>query len=120
MRKSIIIASLLALGACQAGTATLTAAGVAPDTAATISADTLAAGTLGCQYGPQIAAVVGVKVNHATSAAVAAACSVIAVAGQPVVGAVPAPLPVGVAVPVATVPTPVAAAVAASVVVAAK
>lgn len=116
MRKFLAVLPLLALGACQAGTSSLIAAGVNPTTAATISADTLEAGTLGCQYGPTIAAVVGVKVNNATSSAVAAACAVIAVAGQPVVGAVPAPLPVGVLVPVATVPTPVAVAVTASVV----
>jgi hypothetical protein len=110
--KRTLFASCLLLGGCAS---MLQSIGFSPTAAATISTDALELGTLGCTYGPTVAAVVGVKVNGATSSAVADACAAISVAGQPVQGAVPTPLPSGAVVPVATVPAPVATAVIASI-----
>ena len=101
----------------QAGSATLlTANGLAPATAQVIVSDAAIGGQLFCQFGPTLAAIAGVKVNGATSAAVNSACANASIPGIATT-AVPVPVaaPTGAAAVVAVTTPEAAAAVTASV-----
>ena len=114
---TIPIALAIALAGCQVGADSLVSAGVAPATAQTIASDTAEAGTLFCQAGPTLLAVLNVTVTKADAQAVANGCaqaSAIGALTPPTITPVPVAAPPGVQAIVAAIPAVAAAAIQAS------